>query len=171
MKTKVLVEGAVMIALAVVLDFVFKAIPLFKMPQGGSVSLVMLPIIIYAVRHGVKQGVIAGMILGYIAFLIDGYGLHWGSLFLDYFFAFGVLGLAGIYGKDNLQKFVLATVTVGFFRFLLHVASGVLFFASYAPEGMTPIWYSISYNGPYMIGSTILCAIVGGVVYKRVKHL
>ena len=42
---KVLVEGSLCIALSVALSFV----KLFALPQGGSVSLGMLPILVFAI--------------------------------------------------------------------------------------------------------------------------
>ena len=51
-KTQLLVEGAVVIALATVLSF----IRIIKMPWGGSVTLLsMLPIVIYSIKNGVKN--------------------------------------------------------------------------------------------------------------------
>ena len=49
----VLVEGAVMIALATILSY----IRIFKLPWGGSITLVsMLPIILYSIKYGIKHG-------------------------------------------------------------------------------------------------------------------
>ena len=49
-KTRILVECALMIALAVVLDI----LPLPKWPNGGSVSVSMVPIVFLSYRHGTK---------------------------------------------------------------------------------------------------------------------
>ena len=54
-KTKILVEGAVMVALATVLSF----IRVFKLPWGGSITLLsMLPIVLFSIRRGVSWGLI-----------------------------------------------------------------------------------------------------------------
>ena len=47
---QILTEGAMMVALAVVLSVVSDLIGL-KMPQSGSVSLSTLPIVIFALRR------------------------------------------------------------------------------------------------------------------------
>ena len=47
-KLHVLTEIAIFSAIALVFD----KLPLFTMPQGGSVSLVMLPILLLSLRHG-----------------------------------------------------------------------------------------------------------------------
>ena len=55
-KTRILVECALMIALAVVLDI----LPLPKWPNGGSVSVSMVPIVFLSYRHGTKWGLLTG---------------------------------------------------------------------------------------------------------------
>ena len=168
-KVRVLVEGSMMIALAVVLEFVFKQIPLFQMPQGGHVSLTMLPLMVYAYRNGLKEGLLAGTILGFINFLMDGYGLHWGTLIFDYFLAFGALGVVGLAKRGSLQKMAILMGVAGSLRWLMHVASGVLFFGDYAPEGTPVLTYSLADNTPYMLLSTILCIVVAFPLYRVFK--
>ena len=52
-KTTILVEGALMIALATVLSFT----RVFTLPWGGSVTLLsMLPIVLFSIRRGIKAG-------------------------------------------------------------------------------------------------------------------
>ena len=47
-KTFLLVEGALMIAMAFVLSY----IKLYDMPMGGSITLEMIPLVIMGLRHG-----------------------------------------------------------------------------------------------------------------------
>ena len=47
-KTRTLCEAAMLIALAQILSY----IKLYEFPNGGSVTLEMLPIILFAVRYG-----------------------------------------------------------------------------------------------------------------------
>ena len=52
-KTRIMTEGAMMIALSTVLSMV----KVFTMPYGGSVTLLsMLPLILMSFRHGTKWG-------------------------------------------------------------------------------------------------------------------
>ena len=61
-KTRILVEGA----LAVAMTVAFSYIRLWRMPQGGSVTLENVPLLIFALRHGLKYGVGAGFVAGII---------------------------------------------------------------------------------------------------------
>lgn len=167
-KLVVLMEIAICAAMAIVLDqFV-----LFKAPQGGSVSLTMLPIFLIAFRHGMKSGIITGTIAGVLQMIISPYFVHPIQIFLDYILAFGGVGFAGIVSKQIKNNFVdgkkvagnvfiVVGVFIGsFVRFIASVLSGVIFFGSYAPEGTPVIIYSSGYNAAYLIPSFIICAII-----------
>ena len=88
-----IVEGAIMVALAQVLGY----LKLWQMPNGGSVTFVMLPIFVYCVRWGFGRGILAAFALAVLQFLLDGgLALGWQSIIGDYLVAFTVLGLAGL---------------------------------------------------------------------------
>ena len=52
-KTRALTEGAIMVALATALSYV----KFFELPNGGSVCIGMVPILIYCIRWGWKASV------------------------------------------------------------------------------------------------------------------
>ena len=83
---KDLIETSILVSLTVVLDLIFKAIPFMDMPQGGSVSLTMLPLLVISFRNGPKWGLIGGVLYAVINLLLDGKLYHWSSIFLDYLF-------------------------------------------------------------------------------------
>ncbi|MCQ2414322.1 MAG: energy-coupled thiamine transporter ThiT, partial [Clostridia bacterium] len=67
-KTQILVECAVMMALATVLSL-FKVV---QLPYGGSVTAAsMLPLVVLSYRHGTKWGLGAGICYGIRQQLID----------------------------------------------------------------------------------------------------
>ena len=49
---RALCEGAIMVALAQILAY----LKLYELPQGGSITLAMVPIFFFAVRWGWKKG-------------------------------------------------------------------------------------------------------------------
>ncbi|MBR2916184.1 MAG: energy-coupled thiamine transporter ThiT, partial [Clostridia bacterium] len=95
-KINVMVETAIMIALSVVLSFV----KVWSMPQGGTVSLTMLPLFVLAFRRGALPAIIGGIIYGAISIIFDGVIYHPMSILLDYTLAYGVLGVAGFFKKS-----------------------------------------------------------------------
>ena len=65
-KTRVLVECAILIALAIVLSYIKFDLG----AEGGSVSLVMVPLVLIAFRHGSVWGIAAGLVFGFVKCVI-----------------------------------------------------------------------------------------------------
>ena len=170
--TRMLCEGAIMVALALVLN----QLKIFRLPNGGSITLEMLPIFFYAVRWGVGPGLLAGFAFGLLQMFIDG-AVAWGwqSLLLDYLVAFTPLGLAGLFkGKD--WGIFAGTVLGSAVRFIVHFISGITIYAIVAPTELfnmtftSPWMYSLAYNGSYMAIDMALCLVVFGLLYKPLKR-
>jgi thiamine transporter len=166
--TKMLVEAGIMIALAQILSYV----KIFEAPYGGSVTAgSMVPILFYAIRWGVGPGILAGSVYGILQFVLGPkYSFHILSILLDYVVAFGLLGLAGLFRQDFKNIFV--GVFFGILgRFVSTVLSGVIIWASYAPENMNPWIYSIVYNGAYLVPELIISFILVGILYRAFKSI
>lgn len=165
-KTRELTEIAVTVALAVVCSFVC----IMKMPQGGSVSLTMIPILLLAYRRGAWQSMTAGAVYGLISLAIDGTVYHPMSIPLDYLLAFGLIGVSGLFSKD-VKGIVFGTTAGIACRFLSSVLSGALLFASYAPEGQNPWIYSIVYQASYLVPEYIISITALLVLFKKAHRL
>jgi len=73
--------------------------------------------------------------------------------------AFGALGVSGFF--HNKSHGMIKGYLAGIFgRFLFSTLSGVIFFADYAPEGMNPLVYSMTYNGSYIAAEGALTVAV-----------
>ncbi len=142
-----------MVGLAFALSFV----KVFQMPQGGSVTAgSMIPLLILAIRHGPGLGITAGVAYGLLEAIQDSYVVHPAQFLLDYPVAFGLLGAAGWFGR--LPAVGSAVGIAG--RFAAHFLSGVIFFAQYAPEGVSPWAYSAVYNGSYLLPELVISTVV-----------
>jgi thiamine transporter len=159
--TRVLAEAALAVALA----FVLGLIKVFQMPFGGSISLEMVPLILLALRQGPWVGMVAGAVYGLLDLAIEPFIVHPVQVIFDYPLAFGVLGLAGFF-QPTIRGAILGTIVAVLARFVCHFVSGVVFFASYAPEGWNPLVYSAAYNAAYLVPSLII-ALVAVVVLLR----
>lgn len=166
-----LAEGAILGALAVVLGLLSKLLGL-ELPNGGSFSLSMLPLIIYGFRRGAKMGFIMGFTYGLINFITDGQVLHWGSIFFDYLIPFGLVAFIPGLLRKKAQKgsylaIILGAFLAGFARYIFHGLSGVIFFSEYAGE-VNPWLYSfILYNLPYMAISTVASLVFTVLLSKN----
>ena len=165
--TWMLVEGSMMIGLAIVLG---EFVKIFEMPMGGSVTAgSMVPLFLFAYRWGGKKGMIAGAVYGILDLIIGGvFSIHPFSLIFDYPVAYGILGVAGFFKKTPAG--LLAGVFTGITgRFICHTLSGVVAYASYAPEGQSPLVYSILYNGTYLLPEFVITVILTALILKFVK--
>lgn len=157
--TRMLVFASMSIAIGFILSYVF----LFKAPQGGSVTLVsMLPIMFFAYVFGPIPGIIAGLAFGLLQAVQEFYVVHPLSFVLDYILPFMAYGLAGLFRKNFFAGLALGAIVRYFFHFL----SGVIFYGSYAPEGMPVILYSAVYNS-FVLFELGLCLLVYSVPVAR----
>lgn len=176
-----LIEVAMLGALAFLLDLLSGVIG--KLPQGGSISLGMIPVFIMAYRWGLKGGLLTGLILGLLQAIINPYIVHPVQGFLDYYLAFTLVGASGVFYKaiqnalTNKNRKVailfitLGTILGGILRAAAHIIAGVFFFASFAPEGTPVLIYSIGYNASYMIPTIIVSAIVASLLLLTAPRL
>ena len=145
------------IGVAVALTAVLHLIRLYHMPQGGSVTPgSMIPLILLSLWHGPEAGYLGGFIFGIVNMLQDPYILHPVQVLFDYPLPYMALGLAGYFVG---HPYVGAAIGVAG-RFLCHYISGVVFFASYAPAGMSPYWYSFVFNATYLIPELLVCLLI-----------
>jgi len=158
--TKTLAEIIMLVALAGALSLISHSF--FILPQGGSINVGMVPILWLALRRGWKIGIFGGAVFGVVDLAIGAFIVNPAQLVLDYPLAFAVLGLAGLFPKYPVVGVVVGVTG----RFVSHFVSGIVYFADYAPVGMSPVIYSAIYNGTYLIPSLIVCAIVIGVMQK-----
>ena len=176
LRTRALTEGAIMLALAVVLNYLSHMI-FASMPQGGSITLAMFPILFYAHRWGVGRGALMGFAYGLVDMLIGGgYAWGWQSILLDYLVAYTALGIGGVLQGSAWGIFPgIALGCLG--RFAVHYFSGVTLYRIIQPtavEGfgvfVNPHVYSLVYNGVYMLPNLVIALVIAGALYVPMKR-
>jgi len=171
-----LTECAIMLALATVLSF----IKIIQMPMGGAVTLCsMLPIMLIGIKYGNITGVSVGLLYSLLQLLMD---LPGGNVFyagmtagvaiiialFDYIIPFTFLGFAGAFRKIKPEKLpmlgaYIGVVVVIVVRFCCHFITGFSIWGQWAPEGMGKYYYSLVYNGTYLLpelGITLVVAVI-----------
>lgn len=189
--TQVLVESAMLVALA----FVLSVFPKFDiLPYGGSITVCsMLPIILVSYRRGVKWGLLAGLAFALFQMLTGftaGPGMSVGAVavvvLFDYLLPFTLIGLGGLFrGKMKpAPALVLGSVVALGLRYVCHVVSGYLVWGEYAEwffgeagafganvlatfsgNGLAFV-YSLVYNATFMLPELILTAAVSVIVAR-----
>ena len=186
-ETKSITYGAVCAALAFALSY----IRLFKLPQGGSITLVsLLPLMLYSQMFGVRKGIIIGLIYGILQAIQDPYILHPAQFLLDYPIAFSAIGLTSIFtqkgvkGAKGVALFGAGAVLAVMMRYLSHVISGIFAFGMYAGEGYSAVAWGFLYNtfafadmaialvvGVLMLGNASFRKIVNKVTFESLPPI
>jgi thiamine transporter len=155
------VQALAEIGVAIALAAVLGQIRLFVMPQGGSVSLELLPIIFIAVRRGVVPAAVTGLLYGLLQLGLPGaFVYHPAQAALDYPLAFMALCVAGFVDVRGWKSLALAVLVALTARFGFHFLSGLIFFASYAPQWETPWLYAATYNLLFLVPEGILTTLL-----------
>lgn len=160
-----LVTSGVFIALSSVLSLII----IFKLPYGGSITLLsMLPIMVLGYMYGIKWGLLCGAVYGIVQALL---GASMSSAFagltgfnvvlmvlIDYIVAFAVIGTSGMFKgkiKNDTIAFSVGGAVSGFLRLLAHFISGFILWGSYAE------WFFGVDNMNNAFGNTILTNFSG----------
>jgi thiamine transporter len=176
--TRALTEGAILLALAVVLNYL-SGIIFASLPQGGSVTLAMFPLLLYVHRWGLGKGALVCFAYGVMDMLLGkGYAWGWQSILLDYLVAYTALCLGGFFKGKAWGIF--PAVAIGCLgRFAVHYFSGVTLYKIMEPtaieglEGLgvftSPHLYSVVYNGVYMLPNCLIALALAGALFVPMK--
>ena len=128
--TPMIVTIALMLAMTVILH----QFRLYHLPQVGT-------------------GCLAGFLYGIVNMMQDPYLLHPVQVLFDYPLPYMALSLAALFPAHRMASTALAFLA----RFFCHIVSGVVFFASYAPAGTSPLIYSLTFNATYLVPECLIC--------------
>ena len=150
-------EMAIFCALAIVFDTFCKIDVGF---EGGSINFAMFPLFIIALRQGWFKGFIAGaFVFGIITCILDEDG-KLAVYFLDYFVAFGSVGILGVLKPVITDDYYNVTWHSYAFSAVGIVAAYIVRFFAATLDGMlfygADLLGSIIYNAPYIFASMII---------------
>lgn len=156
-KIKVTARLITHIGIALALSTILNTFKIYHFPQGGGITLgCLIPIFILTFAYGPEVGFLTGFLYGLISLITDPYIINPIQMIFDYPLPTICIGLAG-YFKN---KPYIGMSVAFFFKFLCHFISGVVFFGSYAPEGMNAFLYSFIVNGPLLAGECLITLII-----------
>lgn len=169
-------EVGLSIALAVVLGM----LKVWQMPQGGEISLAMLPLLVLAFRRGAGPAMLAGALYGVLDAQLNPFIVHWAQYILDYPLAYALVGLAGLAAgrlralpdrQASVRTLIVAGTVLGTFgRYVAHTVSGVIFFAEYAGPGQPVLLYSAGYNS-FVLVSAAACAVAAVAIVPALSRV
>ncbi len=161
-------------AVAIALATCMSMLKLMDFPMGGSLTLCsMFFITVIGYWFGFRTGIITAVAYGLLQLIINPYVISPLQLLVDYFFAFGALGLSGLFRKMKGGLWIGYWVSVTG-RFVFAFLSGMIFFGMYAADyGMSAPIYSLVYNGTYIYAEAILTTVIISLppVYKALRRI
>ena len=176
-QTNTNIKRMVLTAVLIGLGTALSLIKIWKMPLGGSVTLLsMLPIALISIEYGVGWGLTGAFIYSLIQMGLDlAEVLSWGlspiaivgTILLDYVLAYTSIGLAGMFRKKGIAGICAGVFIALFLRFVFHLISGTVIFDIWMPEGWAnPFIYSVCYNGLYMLPELVLTMAGSIILFK-----
>ncbi|NCC55801.1 MAG: hypothetical protein EOM11_10050, partial [Erysipelotrichia bacterium] len=124
-KTKDLVLMAFYIALFIVLDVFINALPVFQMPNGGSLGVSTIALLMASYHLGWQKGLLVSVLSVFLQFITGPmYTPDLIGFLLDYFLAFSVYGIACL--LPNFAYFYTGVLFTNGVRFICSTISGVV---------------------------------------------
>ncbi|HOO79325.1 MAG TPA: energy-coupled thiamine transporter ThiT [Lachnospiraceae bacterium] len=135
-------------------------IPTITMPMGGSITLFsMFFIVLIGYWYGLGAGLSTALAYGLLQFVLDPKFISIPQILLDYVFAFGALGLSGLFANRK-HGLVWGYLTGVAGRFFFSWLAGFLIWGMYAPQGTPAALYSLTYQASYLVPEAILTLII-----------
>ena len=136
------------VSLFMVLDTFINTMPILQMPNGGSLGVSTLALLIASYHLGWQKGLFVAVVAVFAQFITGPmYTPTLIGFLLDYLLAFAAYGLASLF--PNFGYFYSGVLVTNAIRFICSTISGVVVWE-------TPLWGSITYQATYMIPTFIL---------------
>lgn len=153
-----LVLMAFYVALFMVLDTFINTLPMLQMPEGGSLGVSTLALLLASYHLGWKKGLAVAIVSVFAQFITGPmYTPTLIGFLLDYLLAFAAYGLASLF--PNFGVFYSGVLVTNAIRFICSTLSGVVVWE-------TTLWGSITYQATYMIPTFIIGIILIPLMMK-----
>jgi len=170
MNVKTITRLALTLALIIVIELLEGSF--LNMPQGGSISLSSMVFVLSLMLFSFTESVVLFILWRVVMlFLVPPFYVNLLQLALDYIVSYAsFLVVYPLIKKEKYQSIILAILLANVWRYFVHVATGMIYFAEYAED--TPLLqYSLIYNLTYMGPTVIVQLILGNILTPFVKRI
>ncbi|MGL4382318.1 MAG: energy-coupled thiamine transporter ThiT [Bacilli bacterium] len=142
MKTQLLVKTSLLASIS----FVLSLLVLFQLPNGGSISLYLIPLLITSFLLPLRYGLLCGFVVATLQIIFGGFIINPIQLILDYYLPIIFLSSIKLIPWFNpyLKLLVCSSIAL-----LSYVISGMIFFN-------VPFSASLVYNATFFIPTLII---------------
>ncbi len=160
LQTRELTRMALYIALFIALDW-FSGNVLPTMPQGGSLGLSTIVLIIASYDLGFTKAIVLNLVALAVSHLFDApWFVSWPQYLLDYSIGYAAYSVARYFGNEKNMTF--AVVVPNAIRFFSSAVAGVLYYG-------VPWLGSFLYQAGYIVPTMIVSMIVLPVLLPRLR--
>ncbi len=158
MNVRNMVTIAIFSALSVVLGLM--KIPI--LPNGGAISLYMVPLIYVAFNYEFKVSFTCCLITAIIEVLLSKYIFGFWQLLLDYIIPMTALSLFAFHNRESKAQLIITIAVVAVIMMTGYVISGILYFGA-------PFAYSLQYNLIHYVPTYTLNLLIVRLLLKHIK--
>ncbi|MDL2211533.1 energy-coupled thiamine transporter ThiT [Erysipelotrichaceae bacterium OttesenSCG-928-M19] len=155
-KTKEIVNIALISAIAFLLSLVI----LFRMPNGGSITVYLVPLFFAAFNNDLKTNVFIAIVTATLQVLFGGYVLNPIQVMLDYYLPVMFICICMIFRLNKYINLFIGSLLA----MVCYVISGMIFFE-------VPFLASIIYNATFFIPTIILNLIIFALINPRLGKI
>ncbi len=161
-KTRDLIYMAMYAAIFIVFDYLAETVGLFRMPQGGSLSLGVLALLFSSYHLGWKKSLGVCLVCNLLMFVTGSMNFYGSvvSLLFDYILGYCAYAFASCF--KNIKWFYTGVLVTSVIRLACSTFSGVVAYD-------TEFWASLVYNATYMIPNIIVDMIVLPLLWPRLE--
>lgn len=145
------------------------------MPNGGSINIALIPIVLCSFQLGAGDGVIAGLLWWLISSIL---GLNswiiniWQYLF-DYVIPSVLPGCSSfLYKNKKLNEMEPGILICMLLRTAVIILSGAIYWPGEAASNSVAAWIgSFAYNCPYSLATTIMLMVIIPLISKSFRKM
>jgi len=157
MSTREITRMAILAAISIVLSMLI----VFRMPQGGSVSLYLVPLFLVGRSEKLRNAILVGIVVGVIQVMMDGFVANPLSPLIDYVIPVTVMTGYMMFRTGNIYVNIIIGCIIAL---ACYTISGMLFWE-------TPFWGSLTYNAGFFVPTVILNLVVFILVKKPILKI
>ncbi len=158
------VEDIVIIAICAALSMGLGFVKVFEMPNGGDISLWLMPLMFAAVKLNFRNAFVCCLITAIIQLIYAKYLIGFFNIALDYIIPACLVSLLAFFKENKKISFSLAILTLGTLMFSSYVLSGVV---NWEVNFIASLIYNITYFAPMFILNTVVLILV----LKKTKNI
>ena len=164
-------------SISVALDIFKKMIPFLNLPNGGSINISLIPLVISSFILGKKSGVLTALIAFSVStvFGLNSIYISLPQYFFDYILPTLILGFASIFYKNKkVYEIIFGIIFVMAIRTTSLIISGMYFWfeSTVAAGSLEAFIFSFTYNFPYNFLTTLMLLICTPLLVKSIdKYL